>query len=743
VRIEFSRAAVMLSEEPPQGLLQRARAKMDSVRASGKVAEYLVFDKRLVECWEQLRHRSDAPDDATVGLTLAAGAPDLPWLQIEKSTNNTAIVYVSINGTKDEVAAIKPEVFETAVLMQCQQLGVTDRVHDAHIQGIYAKAILGQKVRQVGVGRHPDMPATGKPFAVVANKSRKEIMVLVGSLQELGQKNQREQMFGLINQAVRQLNLNSTDTDFKLLKKEFLGVLQNALVGPEFLGIDLPLATLVALGVPKAKRRPSGGIELNYPGAGRLAVEVTDDRMEAQISNFDMALYEANDFDVTIEWVELELKRLNLSAPIPDDLRKMVEDSINQKVDLSGLHVALGVEGKGGRAPFLHPSYKDADSRVQADFENDALDIREIQQRATVVAGQLVAELRYEEEPVAGKTVYGDEVPPPSDDDLVVRVGDGIVEKHKGKFYATADGRPTIEKDSITLSKVLVFEGDVNLRTGNIRFDGPVEIKGSIDSGAIVETTGDLIVHGTIRAAFVRSSGSIAVKTGIVTGAKGRVYAAGDVQADFIENSNVTCGGNLTVVKALLNSQIVCGGRIYVTNSDGVVAGGFISCKDVLRSTHLGFRNGAITTVNVGVDWKVQNAIRIREKRLESVVKTQLSDRASLRELVQKSKAQMTARHSEMKEKLQMRLQKARLLIEKLEEHLQSAKSRLSYNEDARIFVVDQLASNVNVTIAGQKVTVAHDTAGVAITPRRRKGSYIHPIEEIEAMDADNGRRAS
>src|SRR5690606_24026810 len=143
------------------------------------------------------------------------------------------------------------------------------------------------------------------------------------------------------------------------------------------------------------------------------------------------------------------------------------------------------------------PSYRDAQARVSGDLDEDEIDLREIQQRNTVSAGQLVAEIRYEEPPAAGKNVFGEEISPPDDDEIIVQTGDGIVAKGKNKFYAAADGLPTINEQTITLSKVLVHEGDVNLRTGNIRFDGPVEIKGSIDASAVVETTGDLIVHGT------------------------------------------------------------------------------------------------------------------------------------------------------------------------------------------------------------------------------------------------------
>lgn len=733
----------MQSESPPEEFIDRARAKMDSVRNKGDVSDYMMFEQRFIECWKRMRQLTEVPMDAKVNLTLAAGAPALPWLVVESSAQDKVIAAVTIKAPSTKIIGVRLDILEIALQMKLAQLGIFAVPHAAQVHAMYLRACSGEPITRVPLNANPDLASVGnKPYAMVANKIRKELMVVIADVQSLREKAGREAMFALINQAVKQMNTTMPDTEFKLQKNDFAANLQNALVGPEFLGVESPLVLLAAIGVKKVSQKAQAIVE-NYPGAGRLQINVSKDRLEAAVTDFEMAWYDGKEFQVSVEWLEKELQRLGLITPMGDDLRKAVSDAITQKVDLTNMPVAQGDLGAGGRSPYLHPCYRDAQARVSGDLDVDDLDIREIQQRSTVRAGQLIAEIRYEEPPVPGKSVFGEDLEPPPNDELVVRIGDGVIEKKKGKYYALSDGLPTLDNESITLSKVLVHEGDVNLRTGNIRFDGPVEIKGSIDSGAVVETTGDLIVHGTIRSAFVKSAGSIAVKTGIVTGPKGRVYAVGNVQADFIENSNITCGGDLTVKKALLNCQVVCGGRILVSSSDGLVAGGNLSCKDALRTPNLGFRNGSITVLGVGVDWRVQNSIRIREMRLDRIKEMQVADRGTLREIVQKSKAQMTSRHKEMKERLQLRLQKTRGLIERLEQHLNMARARLSYNEEARIFVMDQLSLNTAITIAGQAVSFAHDMAGIGITPKRRKGSFIQPIEDVEAKDGSEVRGAS
>jgi uncharacterized protein (DUF342 family) len=289
-----------------------------------------------------------------------------------------------------------------------------------------------------------------------------------------------------------------------------------------------------------------------------------------------------------------------------------------------------------------------------------------------------------------------------------------------------------LDQNAISLMRVYVHEGDVNLRTGNIRFDGPVEIKGCIDAGAVVETTGDLIIHGEVRNASVRSRGSITIKAGVTTGETGSIQARGDISAEFIENSTIVCGGNLTVTKALLNSRVFCGGAIKLTGNGGVAAGGQLSCCDGIQVFNLGFRNGSITVLDVGADWRASRSLDIKKRRLDKLQKKTQDDRQTLRELVQKKAAQVTPRHAKMKEELQERLTRLRGFCERLEAQIAKAATQISYNQEARVLVKDTLVSNVHLTVAGQFIQVANDVAGVAVLAKRRRGSYFIPLEDVE-----------
>lgn len=745
VRCEFTRAATLESEAPPADLLARAKAKMEAVKSAGEVAFYVVFNTRLAETWKALRDAQDEAFDAKVQLTLAAGAPLLPGIKVDKPTQEKTIANLTIDAAKESIALWRWECFKLLVLKRLRDAGIKDIPNNAQLFGAFHRAKSGEKVLALPIGAGGQaLGAPGKAYSVIANKQRQEIAVVVRGVRELKKKESRDQMLGLIAQAIKQMA--GSGIEFRVLKKDFLTALDSATSGPEAYGVELPLVLLAALGTQPLAARPGAQapqIPANYPGAGRLTFEVSKDKMEATVRGFFMAFYDDPHMTVNVEWIQNELKRCLLHLPMAEDVQKALTDAIMKKENIEGRVALRGSPGVGGKGPTLHHSYKEAEARVTGNIDEDNLDIRDLQQRATVKAGQLVAQIKFNEAPVVGRSVFGDELPPPPDDELVIRVGEGIQQRESGRFYATTDGTPVIDGESISLSKVLVHNGDVNLRSGNIRFDGPVEIKGSVDSGAVVESTGDVIVHGTIRSGFVRCAGSLTAMSGIVTGPKGHVQARGTITADFIENSNITCSGDLTVAKAILNSHIHCGGTIRVAAKGGVVAGGRVVSRQSIVTQCLGFRRGAVTVLEVGVDWKWARAVHIRKARLEKLQKRAGDDRQALRELVQKSKAQMTQRHKDMKDELQQRLQRFRVLVEKAEKHVESAIANLSYDPASRIYVKDLLAANVNLTVGGQLVVVTHEVAGVAILGKRKRGSHILPIEEIEAEDRDNGKNIS
>jgi uncharacterized protein (DUF342 family) len=744
VKVELSRNACQDSESPPVDLIARAKTKLEVVKGQGDIVFFVCYESRLNEAWKALRALPESEGDRRFVLTIGAGAPLLPGIKVEKGQNK-ALAFLSVDAPKDSTAHWRFEWFKLIVLKRLRELAIKETPNNAQIFAVFARVRNGERLERIAIGSTTALAAAlTKPYSVIANKQRQEIALVIRHPDEVRDEKTREAVLGLVAQAVKQLSEGGHE--FRTYKKDLLLALQGATEGPEALGLEGPLVLLAAVGATpigagQAARRSVEPVPQNYPGAGKLSFNVAKDRMEAVISGFQMAYYEDPSFEVSLEWVVNELRRHRMQTKLPGDIEKLLSEAIQNRQNLDGLLCCRGEPPVANRHPYLHKAYLDASVRAGEgkDLDDDQLDMREMQQRSLVKAGTLVAILKYKEAGATGRDVYGEEIPLPPDEELPLRIGEGIQQREK-KFYALIDGIPEVEGASISLSRVLIHKGDVNLRSGNIRFDGPIEIHGSIDSGSVVESSGDLIVHGQIRGGQVRVKGNLSAHAGIVTGQVGSIQVKGNVSADFIENSQIVCGGDMVVGKALINSRVFVGKVLWLTGKDAVCAGGSINAKDAVRCGTLGFKHGALTDVKVGIDGRVARSIDIRTQRMQKVEKRLGEDRIAMRELTQRKAAQMTQKHKELRDELQDRLQRGRILLERMEGHLKKAQTQLSFNANARIYVRETLHTNVSVEVGGQKVLITNSVAGVCVVSKRRRGSHIVPIEEIEAEDAAEAR---
>lgn len=738
VRVECSARALAATAQYPKNVATKALEKLDAEKKKGNLHTFIDLSKNFETMWRVLHsmQAKDVPDIKLV-VTLAVGVPVMSGLKIVASRQPGAVCTITIEAKADVVKTWHADWLYWAAKRECDKIHINSSPHAAQITAALMRAMGGEKVKDVVIASAPspqELRAAGKPYAITINKIRHEITLIVADPKYLSQHGTLE---GLVNTCASGVKkLSTPEQEYRFLRGELIEKLKTAANSHERFGIGLPLVILVGVANSAAPAIPA-----NYPGKGKLQLAVADKNMEAKITGFDQSWYVGTDFTPSMQWLDLELSRLGVVFGRKDALNLAIEDAMKNKQDINNLQVAVGELGQGGLMPYLHKSYKDVAAKSGG---NEVLDIREMQQRTIVKVGQVIAEVRHKQAPILGKDIYGKTIPPPANAVYQVSTGEGV-ERRGDQFIATMDGIPTVDTNSVTLSKVFVHQGDVNLRSGNIRFDGNAEITGSIDSGATVEVTGNLVVGGTIRDAFVKVRGDLEARMGIVTGDTGRVHVKGNINADFVENSNVVCGGDMKVKKVLLNSRVVVGGALHANDKSGIIAGGLVSCRQLLQTAKLGFPKGAVTQVNVGVDWKIELSIRIRTARLERVTKANEDDRQALRELSRRKDNQLAQKHREKMDELKGRITKGRVLVEKLAKSLAAAQAKLTYDPEAKIFVVDTLYTNCKLTVGGTTVPVTQDVVAVKVLSKKVRGSYILALEEEKspAAGTESAQKAS
>jgi uncharacterized protein (DUF342 family) len=86
---------------------------------------------------------------------------------------------------------------------------------------------------------------------------------------------------------------------------------------------------------------------------------------------------------------------------------------------------------------------------------------------------------------------------------------------HNTLLLATITGQPKLVLNGIMVEPTINLPL-VDLSTGNMNFDGTINIKGDVKNGMKIHATGDVFVGGTLEAAEIIAGGNVVIKGGVI-----------------------------------------------------------------------------------------------------------------------------------------------------------------------------------------------------------------------------------
>ncbi|MEY4630254.1 MAG: hypothetical protein RIQ81_374 [Pseudomonadota bacterium] len=745
VSVSLDRSFCLTERKAPQKLLKKAVAILEAHKTAGEIHSYITHTSRLTAVCNAMIAMGDEENSFSIDCVIAAGIPKMEGISIaavkseDTSKQLRTLLYLTIRAPRTLIAAWRVEWLEALIIEKLSAIGINDRPHLAQLESTLMRAAAGESTDQVPLMRAPEEAALESgavhksSFTISVNHTRKEMYAYINNPWFIRKAHADQQVLQALENAANKSEA-SRGTDYKVHRRQVSDALKAARTGIQGIGLELPLVILgggtFTLG---ESTRP-----VNYPGQGRLFIEVSEDRMSAKIVRFNMGIYDDTTFVPDKGWLTRELERLGVAASVTAEKMGEALEKIRNKETLDGLEIAAGIPSTGGKEPYLFLTYQVSPLALSSGEDSRQVNMREIQQRSLVRTGQVIAEIKFKQPGADGKNVFGEALPKMADEPFEVKVGEGV-DAVDGVFKARYDGAPGIDGNNITLAKAYIVNGDVDIRTGNIRFDGPVEIKGSIEANSIVECTGPLIVGGSIMGATVRCKTNISVQGSITMGGQGSVIAKDAIQAEFIENARLQCSGDIKANKAILNSEVISGKAVETIEGTGIIAGGSITSRESVRCGNLGFKNGATTEINCGGDFKAELGARIRKNRLTRLQNLQEEVKNTLKELNSKSASQMTPRLEEMKKVALRKQGMLKGLIEKAQAHLRAAQAKISYQEKSKVYIQNLLTTNCRVMIGGKVIPIETDMIGCVIQGKQRKGSYIVAINEADAGEGASG----
>lgn len=183
------------------------------------------------------------------------------------------------------------------------------------------------------------------------------------------------------------------------------------------------------------------------------------------------------------------------------------------------------------------------------------------------------------------------------------------------KIIAVAQGNAVLVKNKITIEPVIVVE-NVNYETGNIDFDGTVEVRKSISDGFSVKASGDVQIGLCAGRVEISAGRNVLLTGGINGGSTGRCSAGGDVIAHYIESSSVKAEGSIMVQEAVMHSDLVSGGDIIIKGKRAEVIGGTAVAAGSLWCRKIGAVNETVTSIILGVYPRAMKEYRLFSEKL-------------------------------------------------------------------------------------------------------------------------------
>jgi uncharacterized protein len=180
---------------------------------------------------------------------------------------------------------------------------------------------------------------------------------------------------------------------------------------------------------------------------------------------------------------------------------------------------------------------------------------------------------------VPGFDVFGNSIP--SDSGEVVKFasdmsGIRISDNDENLVIADIKGHPVIRANSVTVDPVLHLK-NVSLATGNISFEGSVEITGDVMPNMKIKVTGDVHVKGVVERAHIIAGNDIVINSGLLgedpndKRPEFRAYlkAGGSVKVRYVNLSRIEARKNIEIREYCLNCSLRAGDSVLLGQDGG------------------------------------------------------------------------------------------------------------------------------------------------------------------------------
>ena len=234
--------------------------------------------------------------------------------------------------------------------------------------------------------------------------------------------------------------------------------------------------------------------------------------------------------------------------------------------------------------------------------------------------GDVLARIIPADEGEYGVNIIGNRIKPRDVKKVSLKFGNNIeLSEDKLSISSKVNGHVVLVDDKVFVSDVYEVE-NVDLSTGNIEFEGSVQVNGNVTSNHVAKAQGNVIINGIVEGAHIFAGGNIIIARGMNGMAKGTLTAGGNIVAKFIENAKARAEGYINA-GSILHSDASAGTEIVVSGKRGFITGGHVQAAHSIEVKTLGAVLGAPTIIEVGVSPKLKADYMQLQKEVTEIVR--------------------------------------------------------------------------------------------------------------------------
>lgn len=381
------------------------------------------------------------------------------------------------------------------------------------------------------------------------------------------------------------------------------------------------------------------------------------------------------------------------------------------------------IEGCATKFECLIPDVKDRTPQIKEDGHVDYRDLGEI---FSVQPGVPLMRRHPARDGVAGTNVHSQTInPKPVKDQFFSSNLEGVEidRDDPNVLVATTTGQPVVKDNGITIENVLHMD-KVDLSTGNVKFDGSVEVEGDVGKGMKIEVTGDIIIRGVVEAATLIAGGDVLIDGSMIGGGEVR-----DPKGQLVEDAAVIKAGSAISFKVGEYVYAEAGDCIYVeemamscelhalneivvgnkTSRRGQVVGGLAQSGVFIKVLQAGGQSGNRTVFEIshpkglgGEIKKLEEEIAITDNQLFQVKRTLLSFKRNPKNINKQQAMQMISKKRQFEAR-----------IAELESKKENIETQIERVKKGQIVVGRTTYAGTVIKIGRAEKSVSEDTKGV------------------------------